>query len=323
PWHVHDHSRTFHMSDLLNKEIHDFLNYIRPRRYEHSLRRHVIHEVRKALTTGVNAFSDADVRVFGSFAAELYLPTSDLDLVLLSREFARTGTPKYSSKQVLYRVSNLLRKARIPKDNKVVVISKAKVPIVKFVDAKTNINVDICFENLSGLTANGTFRAWRKQYPAMPALAVVIKHFLELRKLNEVYQGGLGGFCVMCLIISLFQMHPGFSSGNLPVAQNLGTALMEFLHLYGKCFDTSRVGIDVQSGRYFRKPAMPPPVGTSDTQQARRQYFLLHVTDPNDESNNIAKSSYAILDVFGAFGQGYDALERRMKEVHGMGFKER
>lgn len=320
PWLIHDHTHTLHMSDLLHKEIHDFISYIRPRRYEHALRRHVIHRIRSAITTG---FRDVDVLVFGSFASEMYLPTSDLDLAILSHDFARIGEPKYNTKKSLMRVATLLKNKKIPKDNQVAIIANATVPIVKFVDAETGLQVDICFENLSGVTANRTFREWREKYPAMPPLVMVLKQFLEMRKLNEVYQGGLGGFSVICLVVSLLQMHPGFQTGNVKPTENLGLALLEFLRLYGKLFDTSRVGIDVLSQCYFWKQSEVPFQPKLARTKSANDYYLLHIVDPNDASNNISKSSFGIRDVFGAFGSAFESLERRMQEVHTMGFDER
>ena len=321
PWLLHDHSRTLHPSDQLHKEIHDFITYIRPRRYEHAVRRHVIHRIRTAIT---NTIYDVDVRCFGSFAAEIYLPSSDIDLAVISRDFARTGVPKYSSKNTLYKVSNLLQRAKIPKDGQVAVISKAKVPIIKFVDAMTGLQVDICFENLSGVNANRTFKKWREEYPAMPALAMIVKQFLELRKQNEVYVGGLGGFTVICLVISLLQLHPGFSSGNIPIEKNLGIGLMEFLDLYGHRFKIHKVGIDVGTHSYFRKPYTPPPRLSADPKSKEyRDYWILHIVDPNDPDNNIARASYGVREIFGTFADGFRVLESRMKEIHGSDFDER
>lgn len=321
PWLIHDHSRTFHPSDILHREIHDFITYIRPRSYESAVRRRLIHRIHKAITEQKGGLRDAEVRVFGSFASGMYLPTSDLDLAVVSRSYERDRKTRYVGDRILHQVSSLLKRARIPRNGKVAVISGAKVPIVKFVDAETNLQVDISFENLSGVTALHTFQRWREEYPAMPLLALVIKQFLELRKLNEVFQGGLGGFSVICMVVSLLQIHPGFCSGTVPVEQNLGIALMEFLDLYGNKFDSSRVGIDVRLGTYFRKP--PPPRPKGGRNGGDHNMWLLHVVDPNDPSNNISKSSFGVRNVFNAFAGGFTALEARMREVHTAGFDER
>ena len=321
PWLIHDHSRTFHPSDILHREIHDFISYIRPRAYERAVRRHLIHRIHKAITESKGGLRDAEVHVFGSFASGMYLPTSDLDLAVVSRSYARDRKTRYIGNRVLHDVSSLLKRARIPRNGKVTVITGAKVPIVKFVDAETGLQVDISFENLSGVTALRTFQRWMEEYPAMPILALLIKQFLELRKLNEVFHGGLGGFSVICMVVSLLQIHPGFYTGIIPVEQNLGIALMEFLDLYGNKFDSSRVGIDVNLGTYFRKP--PPPRQRNERDGGDHKHWLLHVIDPNDPSNNISRSSYGVRQVFNAFASGFTALEARMREVHAAEFDER
>lgn len=45
-----------------------------------------------------------------------------------------------------------------------------------------------------------------KQYPALPKLVVVLKQFLIQRGLNEVYNGGMGSYCLTLLIVSLLQV---------------------------------------------------------------------------------------------------------------------
>ncbi|KAI5794279.1 hypothetical protein DFH27DRAFT_516200 [Peziza echinospora] len=322
PWSVHDHSRTLHMSDLLHKEIHDFLRYIRPRSYEHAIRRHIIHSIRKVIILGL---PDCDVRAFGSFASELYLPTSDLDLAVISRDFARSGNPRYASKSTLHRVSSMLKRAGIPKNGQVTVVTGAKVPILKFVEKDSGLQVDICFENFSGITANDTFQTWKNEYPAMPPLAILVKHFLEMRSLNEVYLGGLGGFSVICMIVSMLQLHPGMVTENLDISSNLGIGFMNFLELYGKKFDTERVGIDVSTHSYFRKPPPPPPTynARGGQNQSGKQPWLLHIVDPNDEDNNISRSSYSIKKILDIFADAFDTLEKRMAEINAMTFQQR
>lgn len=49
-----------------------------------------------------------------------------------------------------------------------------------------------------------------KQYPALPKLVVVLKQFLIQRGLNEVYNGGMGSYCLTLLIVSLLQVSKTF-----------------------------------------------------------------------------------------------------------------
>jgi non-canonical poly(A) RNA polymerase PAPD5/7 len=131
----------------------------------------------------------------------------------------------------------------VPEHASVEMIFGAKVPLIKFVDRITGLKVDLSFENDTGIIANGTFANWKAQFPAMPIIVTLIKQFLMMRGLNEVVNGGLGGFSVTCLVTSLLQNMPEVQRGALIPEQHLGFILMEFFNLYGNEFNTTTTGI--------------------------------------------------------------------------------
>lgn len=267
-------------------------------------------------TVITSVWPDTDVRVFGSFAAELYLPTSDVDLVVVSESYAWYDLPKYTNKRDLQRLGTSFRQMGM---NDVQVVAKAKVPIVKFVDDLTGISVDISFENASGMVANETFQQWKKAYPAMPILVLLIKHYLSIRGLNEPYVGGLGSFSVTCLVISLLQLLPSVRSGRIDPRLHLGVMLLEFLELYGKNFNTEIVGIrvDEDAPGYFLK---------ADVFEAKEHLIKSHqlaIQDPNNPSNDVSKSSYGIRLILSCFSDAYDALVAQMTLLDGLPFSER
>ncbi|PWW79330.1 hypothetical protein C7212DRAFT_360768 [Tuber magnatum] len=314
-----DHSRSLSMSNWLHNEILDFIAYIQPRAYEHAVRRELVHRIRAVVT---NLWPDTDLRVFGSFAAELYLPTSDIDLVVISTSFAKMGIPRYSEKNALYKLRQALLSSNTTKTGSLAVIANAKVPIIKFVDRETNIHVDISFENSSGLVANETFIKWKTRYPAMPILLTVIKQFLAMRGLNEVYLGGLGSFSVTCLIVSMLQMHPGAASGGMDPRRHLGVMLLEFLELYGKNFNTETLGICVDSRKpsYFRKNDVFPVIQRGATPP---QTDLLCIQDPNNAENDISRSSYHIKMILTLWAEALDDLVGQMKKFETLQFVDR
>jgi len=265
---------------------------------------------------------DTDLRVFGSFAAELYLPTSDIDLVVISTSFAKLGMPRYSERSALYKLRQALLHSNIIKPGSLVVVAGAKVPIIKFVDRETEIHVDISFENSSGLVANETFMKWKTQYPAMPILLTVIKQFLAMRGLNEVYLGGLGSFSVTCLIVSMLQMHPGAASGGMDPRKHLGIMLLEFLELYGKNFNTETLGICVDSRKpsYFRKNDVFPIIQRGATPP---QTDLLCIQDPNNTENDISRSSFHIKMILTLWAEALDDLVGQMKKFETLQFADR
>lgn len=241
----------------MHKEICDFFSYVRPRKFEQAVREDLIRRVGAVIAS---LYPDCEVRCFGSFASGLYLPTADMDLVCLSRGFLATGQPKpvFSGKQsYMFTLAAFLKSSGIARKGSVQVIPKAKVPIIKFVDVETGIQVDLCFENSTGIVAVDTCMAWKAQFPAMPILVLILKHFLTMRGLHEVRNGGLGGFAVTCMVTSLLQNMPQVQSGNMVPEHHLGEMLMEFFHLYAHRFNLEGAAIRLNPAGYFEKVSQP------------------------------------------------------------------
>jgi non-canonical poly(A) RNA polymerase PAPD5/7 len=200
-------------------------------------------------------FANAQLFPFGSFMSGLYLPTADMDLVVCSPSFMRGGPPTFmSAKSWLYKFRKLLVAQRIAEQDSIEVIAHARIPLVKFIDRATGLRVDVSFENLGGVKAIDTFLRWKKEYPAMPILVTVIKHFLLMRGLNEPVNGGLGGFSVICLVVSMLQLMPQVQSRSLIPEHHLGEMLLEFFELYGRNFDFEVNAISLTSPiGYIRK----------------------------------------------------------------------
>lgn len=194
-------------------------------------------------------YHGVQLRAFGSFASGLYLPTADMDLVLLSSTFMRTGVKVFGERKgQLYAFAAFLKNLNIAVPGSIETIATARVPILKFVDKLTGLRVDLSFDNDSGLAANHTFQVWKSEFPAMPVIVSIIKQFLLLRGLNEVPTGGLGGFSIICLVTSLLQHLPHGHT-----EPNLGSILMDFFDFYGNKFDYGSVGIRMDPPGYFNK----------------------------------------------------------------------
>lgn len=235
--------------------MRDFFDRFKPTKVEDEMRGVLIDDLRDQVR---RVWRDADIMCFGSFPAGLYLPTADMDLVFVSRNYMDGGYPKYSSKNCLWRFKDFLEKNRIAAPGSVEVIAKAKVPLVKYIDCYTGLKVDVSFENDSGLIANRTFQNWKATFPAMPMLVTIIKHFLAMRGLNEPVNGGIGGFTVICLVVSLLQHMPQVQSGNMIPEHHLGEILMEFFDLYGNEFNVTATAIQMKPPGYVSKASYYP-----------------------------------------------------------------
>lgn len=285
---------------ILHRELLDFVNFVGPTDEEHRVRNFIISRIKKLVE---KKWPTASLHVFGSFETKLYLPTSDIDLVVLSAP----GGEVYERPNHLRRLANWLVKARIAEN--IQVITSARVPIIKFIDRVTKINVDISFNKPTGLIAAQVVKSYIEKMPALRPLVVFIKHFLNMRGMNEVYLGGLGSYSIICMVISFLQRHPKIASGQITQEDNLGVLVVEFFELYGKRFNYDNVGININNdGKYFSK--------LDYGWQRAGQSYLLSIEDPTDPDNDIAKSSFGILKVKSTFGGGHDFLVQRLYDVN-------
>ncbi|EEQ92121.1 DNA polymerase sigma subunit [Blastomyces dermatitidis ER-3] len=289
-----------HLGSRLHNEILSFYHWVKPKPFENSIRNDLIARLQRHFE---RRHYGSQLRAFGSFASGLYLPTADMDLVLLSRQFIRQDRKVLCQRpREIYSFAAYLKDLDIAVPGSVETIAHAKVPIIKFVDRLTGLKVDLSFDNSTGIAANETFQVWKSQFPAMPIIVSVIKQFLLLRGLNEVPTGGLGGFSIICLVTSLLQHLP--YSGAEP---NLGGVLMDFFDFYGNKFDSRRVGIQFDPPGYFDKKLL-------GVYQANKQQRLA-IMDPNNPDNDISGGTKEIPLIFRAFADAYQILKQDMVQA--------
>ncbi|KAK3832767.1 MAG: hypothetical protein J3R72DRAFT_372738 [Linnemannia gamsii] len=307
PWMGHrQYSKLPSVPVMLTQELKDFVDYLSPTPEEHQVRKYVIQWIAKTVT---ELWPDSEVHVFGSYDTQLYLPSSDLDLVILRQaEF---------NKEDLYRLSTHLKRKLVATD--VNVIAKARVPIIKFKERLSKIPVDISFNITNGIESAEIVRNYMDTTPALRPLTMLIKHFLMIKGHNEVFQGGIGSYTTMIMILSFLQMHPQIQANKINPEDNIGVLLIEFFELYGFCFNYGQVGLSVANGgSYFIKP---PNAGFNSRE------LLLSSIDPNDPTNDTAKGSYMlrmIREVFvGAYGTLTKNVQQRHRDLFGRGSGQR
>jgi non-canonical poly(A) RNA polymerase PAPD5/7 len=105
------------IGERLNMEMTDLVEYLSPTEEEHTMRRFAVHRIRQCAQS---VYPSCTIEVFGSFETKLYLPTSDIDLVLFYE-----GKDARDTTRVLSRLADALRKQGIAYT--VQVIAKARV----------------------------------------------------------------------------------------------------------------------------------------------------------------------------------------------------
>lgn len=70
----------------------------------------------------------------------------------------------------------------------------------------TKLKVDIIMDSTSGIDSATAIQGMLKKYPGLRPLSLIVKYLLMLRSQNEVFTGGLGGYAVVCLVVSFLQV---------------------------------------------------------------------------------------------------------------------
>ncbi|CAG7731323.1 unnamed protein product [Allacma fusca] len=272
----------------LHEEIEDFFNLMSPTPEEHEMRIHLVERIKNVINS---LWPEAVVEIFGSFRTGLYLPTSDIDLVVMGKW----------QHLPLRTLEKALLDNNIANSSSIKVLDKASVPIVKLTDKSTDVKVDISFNMSNGVKSAELIKIFCRRYPVLPKLVLVLKQFLLQRDLNEVFTGGISSYSLILMTVSFLQMHPRLNAGN--IESNLGVLFIEFFELYGRHFNYVKTGIRVKDGGAY--------VSKEEVQRDMADGYrtsLLCIEDPLTPGNDIGRSSYGALHVKQAFEYAYIAL---------------
>ncbi|XP_050991962.1 terminal nucleotidyltransferase 4A [Labeo rohita] len=274
--------------DGLHEEIMDFYNFMSPRPEETTMRQEVVDRIESVIK---ELWPTADVQIFGSFSTGLFLPTSDIDLVVFGKW----------EKPPLQQLEQALRKHNVAEPYTIKVLDKATVPIIKLTDQDTEVKVDISFNVETGIKAASFIKEYVKKYTVLPYLILVLKQFLLQRDLNEVFTGGISSYSLILMVISFLQLHPRIDARNPNM--NLGILLIEFFELYGRHFNYLKTGIRIKNGGAY--------MAKEDIMKAMSNGYrpsMLCIEDPLLPGNDVGRSSYGAMQVKEAFDYAYIIL---------------
>ncbi|XP_030645237.1 terminal nucleotidyltransferase 4A [Chanos chanos] len=279
----------------LHEEIIDFYNFMSPRPEEAAMRKEVVHRIEMIIK---ELWPSADVQIFGSFSTGLYLPTSDIDLVVLGKW----------ERPPLQQLEQALRKHNVAEPHSIKVLDKATVPIIKLTDQETEVKVDISFNVETGVKAARFIKDYVKRYPVLPYLIFVLKQFLLQRDLNEVFTGGISSYSLILMVISFLQLHPRIDARSPNI--NLGILLIEFFELYGRHFNYLKTGIRIKNGGAY--------IAKEDIMKAMSNGYrpsMLCIEDPLLPGNDVGRSSYGAMQVKQAFDYAYIVLSHAVSPL--------
>ena len=139
----------------------------------------------------VSKFQSASLVVFGSSASGLSLKSGDYDLCLI--------IPSVDEKKAIKKISSMLRGQGM---DSVETITNAKVPLVKFSDPRSGLQVDISINNSLAIHNTKLLEAYCKLDKRVKELVACVKYWALHRNLCDAWSGTLSSYAWTILVIN-------------------------------------------------------------------------------------------------------------------------
>lgn len=321
PWvpHVQAYLDQPAYTQRLHREIADFVAFVRPSEERRAQQLQLVERLR---AIAVPLWENSRLEPFGSMTTGLNLTCSDVDLVWVGD----LSQSSHDAVHYLHKLAKAVRAAGMTTTTNV--LASARIPLLKFVDVQTGVDVDICINQHAALAAVDYVNSAKARYPHMEQLVLVLKCYLRCRTLHETYTGGVGSFLLQLMVIGFLQLHePRPSTPPEPSPTNsassdsknrdsspvpsptgspepspthagnrspcLGQLLLSFFDFYANHFHLHRFGISVRSGILFDKAdhGWLQPDNPA----------LLCMENPTNAQHDVGRGAFRILQVLHEF----------------------
>jgi non-canonical poly(A) RNA polymerase PAPD5/7 len=316
PWMDKVHGRNVPPLIALHNEIVGFYRLMEPLEEEIKQRNQLVERFESLIK---KAFEGATIKVFGSQATGLSLPSSDIDVVICMPEKNETkegeeegGEHTAAKPSPLQHLAAKLREEWRGELSYLEVVENTKVPLVKFTHRPSNVSLDASFLHPgqanppNGPQAATLMKTYLEALPPLRPLTFLLKYFLAARGLNEPYSGGVGSYMLQLLIVAFLQ-HRARHAFNYkrPSASNLGAMLLEFLDLFGNSFNFFTTGVSVRNDGFFFPKGVNSRIECFWNQQ---RPYLCALENPLEPTMNVSTSSFRIQTVQRAFAVAHRQL---------------
>ncbi|KAL8713989.1 MAG: hypothetical protein Q9220_002135 [cf. Caloplaca sp. 1 TL-2023] len=325
PWLDHLRERGGDALERLGNEIKAFELYMKLSSTENLAVHKVATEVQDLV---IDTLQDCSCEVIGSHSTGTALPYSDIDFAVslpkIKIDAARHGkSPNGRQYKKIYReVLSKVREAfeTSPDYRQFAVLVPGRIPIVRATHRATGLEVQVQIS--SGVIPQTQYTlAYLAEYPTLRPLYVVLRSALEIRRLNVPFEGGLGSYALLMMIVNALK----HASGQYDPL-DLGAQLMMVLDFYGRN-DLYRHGFSIEPPCMFRKSSKPV---TSDEVTAQfteevlagidaivkgdpQKPYLLCLQDPADPKNDLGRKAYAIKHIQATFGKAQRMIKEKME----------
>ncbi len=319
----------------LAREIRAYEAYMRLTPAEEAAAQLVMSDVRSITRKSLRK---APLTMLGSRSTGLATPLSDFDLTFsIASPDNGCGDrgPSVFSRPLIRQAVDSLRD--VEKDLRYSIKTQntelvfARIPIIKTKHRGTGLRIQI--QTMAHhQPAQEYVTAYLNELPSLRPLFIVLRYCLEIRGLTTVYEGGLGSYSLLMMIVNALKHSIGTFTSD-----DLAGQLLYVLYFYGSA-DLYQHGFSANPPRLFDKlkekwsirerlaRSKDPQLRGIDEivrGQNRRKPYLLSLQDPANDSNDLGRNSYAIKHVQAVFNKArqsiLSALEQGQVQPEGHG----
>jgi len=171
----------------ISLELLDFTNWVKSQNIiEKPIREKCIHDLQQVLLNEMQLENFVELNSYGSYAADLWLPSSGIDLIITPKK-NDIQIPK--PEQVLENYKEKLEKK--PWISSINLVQRAMMGILKieYQNDDTTLHVFITIQDSrnKGLECVNLIKEYEKIYPELEPLLLFFKHLFKLADINDSY----------------------------------------------------------------------------------------------------------------------------------------
>ena len=327
--------------------------YIQPTQQEIDARNDLVNR----FTALIASFkSNATVRPVGSYVTGLFVPTSDIDMVLVPNDalysspiFART---KLSS--IFYKLQGTGFASKLED------VLQATVPLIRITDKKTGIQIDLTAADTHGIEATKAVQKWTSGEDAeiIKMLVMVVKMFLSIRKCGTTYTGGLNSYVLVWMVVAWVELewkgnkpqsrpfavtsydaeemiaafdrldirrsgssaaqHQSIATTSLQPASKKNRPPTDFGKILLQFFRFYGTQFDYYTQAIKIEPRPAYVAKSFPFSRYVSQRYLLAIFDPADSSIDMGSKAYGIKNVQASFKEAYTLLSNTERQYGGL-----
>ena len=322
------------MFKILTKDLIDYQKYISEKiNRKRQLIKNLINEIKKTLNL---LTQDYEIQIYGSYANNLCMPWSDLDLVLVNKNaninillenenndnilleqnleqqsdtasIANSDSTKESINPSMNPPNQnglliyLYYKLKgMPWIKQIILTENLSIKILRIItiDAYSEMSIDISFdsEKHNGLKCVNLINSYLTEYKVLRPITIALKAILQSANLHNPNKGGLSSYGLILMVVSYIQSQRD-NFGLKNEPDLIGKIFYGFLKHYGILFDFNKYLI-------LTYPANETNYANNDKEsylninQFSQEFIIL---DPLNNKNNVANSSFQFMNLKMAF----------------------